>query len=334
MTSTLRRSRRDLAVLAAVIALLALVPLAVDGQLLSIAVRVLLFALLGAAWNVMGGFAGQFSFGHAAYFGIGAYTTAVLLTGPGWSPWIGAIVGAVLAAGYGALAGWLSFRYRLEGAYFALATFAFAEMLRLFVARFEPLNAAVGYRVPLRSGSSLGMLQFPAGSSAYYYVALGLLALTTAIVIIALKTRAGLFVLATRENEEAAEAAGVHTTRHKVLAVSASAALTAVGGAFYLMFYFFIDPQIAFGPQLSVEILLPAVIGGVGTIWGPVVGSAILIGLAEASAALVRNPPAALAFVEGRAGVDLIVYAILLIIVIIFLPQGVYGSLRARWGRP
>lgn len=333
MSGVLRRSGRDLAVLGVVVALLAVVPLLVDGQLLSIAVRVVLFALLGAAWNVMGGFAGQFSFGHAAYFGIGAYTTAVLLTGPGLSPWIGAIVGAVLAAAYGALAGWLSFRYRLEGAYFALATFAFAEMLRLFVARYEPLNAAVGYRVPLRSGSSLGMLQFPAGSTAYFYVALVLLALTMVVVVVALRTRTGLFVLATRENEEAAEAAGVNTTRHKVLAVSGSAALTAVGGSFYLMFYFFVDPQIAFGPQLSIEILLPAVIGGVGTIWGPVVGSIILIGLAEASAALVRNPPAALGFVEGRAGVDLIVYAVLLIVVIVFLPKGVYGSVRERLAR-
>lgn len=330
LRATVTRARSDLGMLLVVVAVLALVPVVVSGQLLSIAVRILLFGLLGVAWNVMGGFAGQFSFGHAAFFGLGAYTTGVLLVDFGVSPWIGMVAGAVVAALYGALEGWLSFRYRLQGAYFALATFAFAEMLRLFVLRSTAFKGAVGYRVPLLPASSWTMLQFPPDSPDYYLVMLGLLAGGLAVVILLVRSTRGLFILAIRENEPAAEAAGVASTRYKISAVALSAALTAVGGAFYLMFYFFIDPEIAFGPRLSVEILLPAIVGGVGTIWGPPVGAVLLIGLGELSTMLVRNPPAFLGFLDGRSGVDLIIYALLLIVVILFLPKGVYGTFANR----
>lgn len=322
--------RRELLILGVVVAALATVPLFLSGSLRSVAVRVLLFAMLGVAWNVMGGLAGQFSFGHAAFFGIGAYTSAVLLVDVGWSPWIGMLAGALLAALFGALAGWLSFRYKLQGAYFALATFAFAEMLRLWVSRADALNAARGYRVPLLSESSWWMLQFPPESPNYYFTMLGLLAFSLGVVILFINSRTGLFVLATRENEDAAEAAGVDTTRFKVVAVALSSALTAMAGTFYVQFFFFIEPEIAFGPRLSVEILLPAIVGGVGTVWGPAVGAAILIPLGEVSARLVRDPPEFLAFIEGRSGVDLIIFALVLIVIIVFRPRGVYGSIRAR----
>jgi len=330
LTATLLRSRTELAILLGMVVVLALMPAVVSGQLLTIAVRVLLFGLLGVAWNVMGGFAGQFSFGHAAFFGLGAYTTGVLLVEVGLSPWIGMAVGAVVAAIYGALEGWLSFRYKLQGAYFALATFAFAEMLRLFVLRSDALNGAVGYRVPLLPESSWWMLQFPPDSPNYYFVMLGLLTLALVVVILLVRSTPGLFILAIRENEPAAEAAGVSATKYKVTAVALSAAMTAVGGSFYLMFFFFIDPEIAFGPRLSVEILLPAIIGGVGTIWGPAIGAVLLIGLGELSTMLVRNPPAFLSFLDGRSGVDLLIFALLLIGIILFLPRGVYGTFANR----
>jgi branched-chain amino acid transport system permease protein len=330
LVATLARARADLAILAGVVVVLALMPAVVTGQLRSVAVRMLLFALLGVAWNVMGGFAGQFSFGHAAFFGLGAYTTGVLLVDFGVSPWIGIAAGAVVAALYGALAGWLSFRYRLQGAYFALATFAFAEMLRLFVLRSDTFGAAVGYRVPLLVEPSWPMLQFPPDSPNYYFVVLGLLAGALFVVVLLIRSTPGLLILAVRENEAAAEAAGVSGTRYKVAAVALSAALTAVGGGFYLMFYFFVDPEIAFGARMSVEILLPAIIGGVGTIWGPVVGAVLLIGLGELSTVLVRDPPAYLSFLDGRSGFDLIIFAVLLIVVILFLPRGVYGTFAGR----
>jgi branched-chain amino acid transport system permease protein len=330
LAATVVRARSDLAILVGVVVAAALVPAVVSGQALSVAVRMLLFALLGVAWNVMGGFAGQFSFGHAAFFGLGAYTTGVLLVDFGVTPWIGIPAGATVAALYGALVGWLSFRYRLQGAYFALATFAFAEMLRLFVLRSDALGAAVGYRVPLLVEQSWVMLQFPPDSPNYYFIALGLLAAALLVVILLIRSTPGLLLLAVRENEPAAEAAGVSGTRYKIGAVALSAALTAVGGGFYLMFYFFIDPEIAFGARVSVEILLPAIIGGVGTIWGSVVGAVLLIGLGELSTMLVRDPPPYLAFLDGRSGFDLIIFAVLLIVVILFLPRGVYGTFANR----
>jgi branched-chain amino acid transport system permease protein len=326
LVATAARARTDLAILTGVVVVLALVPAVVSGQLLSVAVRMLLFALLGVAWNVMGGFAGQFSFGHAAFFGLGAYTTGVLLVDFGVSPWIGMAAGAVIAALYGALAGWLSFRYRLQGAYFALATFAFAEMLRLLVLRSDALGGAVGYRVPLLPEESWPMLQFPPDSPNYYLVVLGLLAGALLVTILVIRSTPGLLILAVRENEAAAEAAGVASTGYKVAAVALSAALTAIGGGFYLMFYFFVDPEIAFGARMSVEILLPAIIGGVGTIWGPAIGAVLLIGLGELATVLVRNPPTWLGFLDGRSGVDLIIFAVLLVMVILFLPRGVYGT--------
>ena len=174
MRAAVLRSRIQLLALLGVASVLALLPLFVTGALRTIAVRVLLAAGLGVAWNVMGGYGGHFSFGHAAYFGIGAYSGAVLVAEHGISPWLGMSLGAVLAGAFGAVTGWLAFRYRLKGAYFALATFAFAEMLRLVAMNQEFLNAARGLRVPVLPEPSWWMLQFPSGSANYYFVILGM----------------------------------------------------------------------------------------------------------------------------------------------------------------
>jgi len=327
--SRLRGVDRNLLALAVVCLVLLPVPQLLDTTSeQQTAVRFLLFALFGVAWNVMGGFAGQFSFGHAAYFGIGAYTTAELLVERDLSPWVGMAVGAALAAAFAVLTSFLAFRYRLRGAYFALATFAFAEMLRLIVARLEPLNAARGLRVPLEPGSSLWRLQFPAGDPAYFYVILALLAAGMVVVILLMRSRAGTYILAVREDETAAEAAGVHPMRYKLLAVAVSAALTAVAGAYYVQFFFFIDPNLAFGPAVSVQILLPAIIGGVGTIWGPAIGGVLLGAIAEISQRLVRDPPGALEFLQGRAGLDLMIYGTVVIVIILALPRGIWPGVR------
>jgi branched-chain amino acid transport system permease protein len=324
------RIDRNLVVLAALVVVALPLPALLSGAQQQVAVRLMLFALLGVAWNVMGGFAGQFSFGHAAYFGLGAYASAYLLVNHGISPWIGMTVGAALAGAFGALTGWLSFRYELRGAYFALATFAFAEMLRLISFNLELVNRAVGFRVPLIDGSSWWLLQFPPGSPNYYYAMLLLLTATIVAVIAVMRSKTGYRIIAVREDEEAARAIGINTMRFKLVAVVVSAALAALGGAFYVQFIFFIDPQLAFGPAVSVQILLPAIIGGVGTIWGPVVGAVVLVPLAEVTAALVREPPPALDFLAGRAGLDLIVYGIVLIVMIVYVPRGIYGALAHR----
>lgn len=333
MSTLLRDARPQLQVLAALAVVLAMLSLWIDGSARTVAIRILISAGVGIGWNVMGGFAGQFSFGHAAYFGIGAYSSAYLLVEHGISPWIGMAVGAVLAAAFGVLTGWLSFRYRLRGAYFALATFAFAEMLRLVVQGQQWLNGTQGLQVPVLPESSWWMLQFSTTSSNYYLVGVALLVVLQAVAILLFNGRRGMFIVAVREDEEGAEASGVDATAHKVLAVAISGAMTAVMGTFFVQVFFFIDPQLAFGPAESVAILLPAVVGGTGTIWGPVVGAAILIPLAEWTAGIVRDPPAFLDFVAGRSGVDLIVFAILLVVILLFLPRGVYGSLAQRWRR-
>jgi branched-chain amino acid transport system permease protein len=330
--SRLRSIDRNLLALGVVVLLALPVPLLLStASELGIAVRLLLFALFGVAWNVMSGFAGQFSFGHAAYFGLGAYTSTYLLAVHDVSPWLGMAAGAAAAAAFGVVTGFLSFRYRLGGAYFALATFAFAELLRLLATRFDPIGASRGLRVPLLPESSLAMLQFPAGSSAYYYVILGLVAAALLVVIVLMRSRSGAYILAIRDDEEAAAASGVDVTRYKLFAVAISAAMTAVAGAFYAQFYFFIDPTIAFGPAVSVQILLPAIVGGVGTIWGPAIGGLVLGAIAEISGSLVRDPPPLLSFLDGRAGLDLMIYGAVLIAIILLLPRGLYPALQRRF---
>jgi branched-chain amino acid transport system permease protein len=330
-----RVKRMDRNLLALVVLVVVLIPVPLFLSTTSqqeIAVRFLLFALLGVAWNVMGGYAGLFSFGHAAYFGLGAYASGYLLVKHDISPWVGMAAGAALAAGFGVLTGFLSFRYRLRGAYFALATFAFAEMLRLIAEKLEFVNASRGLRVPLESGSSLAKLQFPSGDPGYFWVILTLLALALLAVILLMRGRLGAYLLAVREDEQAAAASGVDVTRTKLIAIAVSAALTAVAGSFYVQFFFFVNPDLAFSAAVSVQILLPAIIGGVGTIWGPAIGGALLAAIAELSKSLVDSPPSALSFLDGRTGLDLMVYGAVLVLIILLLPRGIYPALRQRVG--
>jgi branched-chain amino acid transport system permease protein len=326
----LRDADRNLLALAVVILVAIPIPFLLSTPQMEIAVRIILFALISVGWNVMGGFAGHFSFGHAAYFGIGAYSTAYLLVNLGWSPWIGMVVGAVLAALFAMLTGYLSFRYELTGAYFALATLAFAEMLRHLAEGSELVNRAAGFQVPLLREESWWMLQFRPGSPAYYFIILSLFAIAMLVVIFLMRNRAGYFIVALREDEAAAASLGVNPMRYKLLAVAISGAITAIGGAFFFQFLFFIDPELAFGAGISIQAILPAIIGGTGTIWGPAIGSLILVGLSEVTAGLTRSPPELLSFLDGRSGLDLMIFGVVLILIIMFLPLGLYGSIAAR----
>lgn len=324
---------RHLIVLAVLTVVLIPLPLLLPPATQAVAVRVLIFAIMAVGWNIMSGFGGMFSFGHAAYFGLGAYTSVWLLVNHGVSPWIGMLAGMVVAALFGALVGFLALRYRLKGAYFALSTFAFAEMLRLLAINSDFVNRAVGYNVPLRREFSLAFMQFAPGSPAYFWIALGLTVIAIAVSILFLRSKLGRFTVAVRDDEEAAAAVGVPVMRTKILTIALSAAITSVAGAFYTQYYFFIDPDVAFGPSVSIQAILPAVIGGVGTIWGPAIGALVLGPLNDITATLLRNPPPALEFLQGRAGLDVIMYALLLILIVLLLPQGVYGAIRDRLRR-
>jgi branched-chain amino acid transport system permease protein len=324
---------RHLVAIAVLTLILIPAPLILPAAQQAVAVRVLIFALMSIGWNVMSGFGGMFSFGHAAYFGLGAYTSAWLLVNHGISPWIGMLVGIVVAAAFAVLVGFLSLRYKLKGAYFALATFAFAEMLRLWATNSDFANRAVGYNVPLRPQASWWYLQFDPASANYFFAALALTVAALACSVFFLRSRAGQFTLAARDDQDAASALGIPVMRYKLLAMALSAAITSVAGAFYVQYYLFIDPELAFGSGVSIQAILPAVIGGVGTIWGPVIGACVLGPLTDVTATILRNPPAALSFLQGRAGLDVIVYGVLLIVIVLLLPQGIYPALRKRWSR-
>jgi branched-chain amino acid transport system permease protein len=324
---------RNLAVLGVLVVVLAPLALVLPPAQQAVAVRVLIFALMAIGWNVMSGFGGMFSFGHAAYFGIGAYTGAWLLVEHGVSPWFGMLAGAALAAGFGTLTGFLALRYRLRGAYFALATFAVAEMLRLLATSSDLVNRAVGYNVPLLRGTSWSMLQFPAGSPNYFWAGLGLVAVAVAVSVLYLRSRAGQFTLAARDDEVAAASVGVPVLRYQLFTIALSAAITAVAGVFYVQYYLYVNPDLAFGASVSIQAILPAVIGGVGTVWGPVIGAVILGPLSDVTATLLRQPPEFLGFLAGRGGLDVMLYAVLLIVIVLALPQGVYGAAEERLRR-
>ncbi len=287
-----------------------------------ILVLILFYAFLGTAWNVLGGYAGQFSFGHAAFFGIGAYTSTLLLVRAGVSPWVGLWAGGALAAAFGCFAGSLAFRYGLRGPYFALVTLAFAEMLRLVAVNWMDVGGPMGILIPLpKGGDSLWRFQFRE-KLPYYYVMLGLVALALWLTRRIEAARLGHTLAAIRENEDAAEASGVNTLAAKLWAMGISAFLTAVGGTFYAQYFSFIDPTLAFGVSVSVEILLRPIVGGPGTLMGPLLGSLALTPLSELTRWAIR----------GRPGVDVMIYGAILVVVVSFLPRGLIGLGRA-WGR-
>ncbi|WP_037138575.1 MULTISPECIES: branched-chain amino acid ABC transporter permease [Nocardiaceae] len=325
--------RRQVITLAVGFVVVAALPLVLGEQAQTVAVRTLIFGIMAVAWNIMSGFGGMFSFGHAAFFGIGAYTGAYLLVDHGISPWISMVVAAALSASVGTLLAYLCLRYRLAGSYFALATFAFAQMFLLLVQNLDVFNKTEGFNVPILPRDSWWMLQFEKGSANYIWIPLVILALAVLGTIFYVRSRAGQFVQAVRDDATAAASLGIDTMKYRLIAVAASCALTAVAGVYYVQYYFFVGPEQAFGSAVSVEAIVPAVIGGIGTIWGPVIGAAVIGPLSEVINELLRNPPEFLGFLDGAIGLDVAVYSVILILIVIFLPKGIFGTVRERWFR-
>lgn len=309
----------------------AMLPFLLGEQAQTVAVRTLIFAIMAVGWNIMSGFGGMFSFGHAAFFGIGAYTGAYLLVEHGISPWLSMIVAAVVSAAVGTTIAYLCLRYRLAGSYFALATFAFAQMFLLLVQNLEVFNKTEGFNVPILPRDSWWMLQFEKGSANYLWIPLVILALAVLGTIFYVRSRAGQYVQAIRDDATAAASLGIDTMKYRLIAVAASCALTAVAGVYYVQYYFFVGPEQAFGSAVSVEAIVPAVIGGIGTIWGPVLGAAVIGPLSEVINEILRRPPAFLEFLQGSIGLDVAVYSVILILIVIFLPKGIFGTVRERW---
>src|SRR5260221_4271511 len=240
---------------------------------IDIFIRILLFSFLGVAWNLMGGYAKQLSLGHAAYFGLGAYTSTIMQIDFDISPWIGMIAGGLVAMLASLPVGWLCFR--LRGPYFTIATIATAQALMLIFLKFRDLAwGAEGTTIP-NLGSSPLMLQFETKAS-YYYVVLGLLALGLLITYRVEQSWMGYYLVAIGEDEDAAEAIGVNAPRIKRDIYMISAFLTALAGTFYVQYIYFIDPATAFSFNISIEAALVSIVGGIGTLWGPGIGTVLL----------------------------------------------------------
>ena len=252
----------------AVLAVLLVLPAVLGPYALTIFVNILFFAYLGQAWNIVGGYAGQLSAGHAAFVGIGGYAAAVLAAETGLTPWLGMVVGAMLAGALGGVIGYLGFRFGLRGFYFVLLTVAFAEVCRIVVNNWERVGGAVGFYITYTGNP--WQLQFQ-DDRAWYYIALGLLLLATGVAWTMERRRFGIYLTAIREDETASEALGVDTFRYKLLAMVLSSFLTGLAGAFYAYRYSSLQPNAVFGIPLSVEIIIRPIVGGAGTLLGPIV---------------------------------------------------------------
>jgi branched-chain amino acid transport system permease protein len=312
-----RRGARGETVAAAVALAGALaLPLVAGPYVLHLGAMILFFGYLGSAWNILGGWAGQFSFGHAAFFGLGAYTSTLLHVHLGVSPWIGMLAAGVAATALGLFSGVLSFRYGLRGPYFALVMLAFAEMLRLLFESWMSESYPLGLVFPLK-GTSFVDFQFD-DKAVYYYVVLGMLTVALGVTRWLERSRTGAYLQAIRDNEAAAEMLGVNAFGYKLLAMALSAFLTGVGGTFYAQYFLALEVAEVFGPQVSIEILLAAIIGGAGTVLGPLLGAAALQLLSEVTRVYTR----------AASGIDLMIYGAILIAVIVFLPQGLLDGMR------
>lgn len=312
---------RMLGAIAAFAAVMAVVPVFGPSDfVLSFLTMMLLFAYLGQGWNILGGYGGQFSFGNTVFFGAGLYATAIAQVQFGLGPWIGLIAAIAAGAAVAFVIGWLSFRYGLRGSYFALITLAFAEVFRIVSNSVAITGAGAGLQVPL-DPSPLN-LQF-VGRESFYWI---ILALTVGSLLLAWqmeRSRFGAYLIAIRDDEDAAGALGVDTFRTKLKAIVLVGGLTALGGAFYGQMFLFVDPHIAFGVTVSVEVLLVSIVGGMGTVFGPLLGSATLHAVSEVARAVMGDTP----------GLNLALYGALLVIMVTFLPKGLFGLATLSLGR-
>jgi branched-chain amino acid transport system permease protein len=306
-----------------VLALALAVPwLVANPSQLNFAILVLMIAQAGVAWNILGGYAGQVSLGHAAFYGIGAYTSTKLLMIWGVSPWLGMLAGAVVAVAFALVIGIPCFR--LKGHYFAMATIAIGEILQIVVTNQDWLGGAVGLQLPL-ANEGWASFVFNRSKVPYYYIILGLLLLSLGVSFAIERSFLGYYFRAIKDEPDAARSVGIDLTRYKLIAITASSFLTALGGTFYAQKELFIDTGSTMATSLSIKIALVAILGGVGSLAGPLVGAVILTAIEETTRAMFGG--------TGR-GTDLIIYALLIIVVAVFYPAGVVGwwrDLERRW---
>ncbi len=304
--------RRQLLVGFVVLVALIALPLAVrDIYLRNVLVLTVLYAALSQSWNILGGYCGQISLGHALYFGLGAYVTSILFVKFGITPWVGMAVGGLLCGLLALALGYLTFR--LKGHYFSIATIVIAEIGLLIFHNWDYAGAALGLQWPFMPDSWV-YLRFLRNKLPYYYSALALLAITWLVTFWIENSRWGYWWRAVKDNADAAQSLGVDVFNSKMSAAAVSAFFTAVGGAFYAAFVAYIDPDSVMAFRFSLLFALPAVLGGIGTLWGPFVGAAILIPLTEITRSYMGG---------SGSGIDLIIYGGLIMLIALLKPEGI-----------
>lgn len=297
-----------------IIAVLAVLPLIFKSDSFhNIMVLLLIYATLGEAWNIITGFAGQISFGHAAFFGIGAYTSSVLFYRFDISPWVGMVLGGIFAAVVALIISYPTFR--LKGSYFAIATLAVAEIIKQLFVSWKFVEGATGISLPIVDDSWLCM-EFHTTKLPYIYIALGLFAIVIFVCNYIENSKTGFYLKAIRESHEVAESIGINTTNYKTLAMVISAFISAFAGSLYAQYVLYIDPFMIFTLDISIKIVLLTVLGGIGNIYGPLIGASILIPLSEITRVQLGG--------TGR-GIDLMIFGLLVILVACYQPKGIIG---------
>ena len=319
-------SPRAIVLLLVLFAAFVAAPWIVNDYLLTVLIIILYFAYAGQAWNIMMGFAGQLSLGHAIYLGLGGYVAAMLFTQFGIAPWLGLAAAIPAAVACGAVIGFLAFRFGVAGVYFAILTIAFAEFARIGFDNWDYVHASSGLFLPVKQYAHYDLWRLRGDPTMFYYVILAATALIFLLCRLLLNSRIGYFWRAIREDEQAARAAGINTFRYKMVAVMVSAAVTSFAGVFYAFFYNNLFPEQVFSIGRSIEIILGPIIGGIGTLFGPILGAFVLTGLAE----VLRAAMAALGV--DMPGATQVFYGLCLLVVVVALPDGVWPPLARRLG--
>jgi len=318
--------RRALFLLGALLALFILLPIFVSDYLLTVLILVMYFAYAGQAWNIMMGFAGQLSLGHALYVGLGAYTAAALYVHFGIGPWIGLLVAIPVAALAGAFVGFLAFRFRVAGVYFAILTIAVAEFARVGFDHLGWTHGSSGLFLPVAQYTHNDLWNMRGHPAMFYYLLLAVIVLAFIASRVLMQSRVGYFWLAIREDEEAARSAGIDTFRYKMIAVAVSAGMTAFAGVIYAFYYNNLFPEQVFNIAQSILIILGPMVGGVGTLFGPIVGALVLETVAEGLRTLLAW------FGIDLPGTNQLFFGIVLLLVVIAVPDGVWPWLARRFG--
>ena len=280
-------------------------------------ILVYMFGVLGMGWNIMGGYAGMFSFGQAAFFGIGAYTSSFLLMNFGVNPWIGLVVGGITAALVAAAIGYPC--SNLRGHYFAIASIAFAEIVRVVFNNWKLVGAAEGLSLPMLD-ESFANFMFHSSKLPYYYIILAFLLIAIATCYFVATSKMGYYFRAIKESHEVAEVLGVNVVRYRLIAIMIAGFLSAMAGTFYAQYILYIDPESVMLLPISVQVVLISMLGGAGAVIGPVIGAAVLIPIAEYTRITLGH--------QGT-GVDMLIYGFLIMLISMYQPAGVWGLLSS-----